>query len=105
VRKREGWEIGAEVLAAISTEVKIPAHEAIRKSSNIISLLGISWNTRETDIHFLPEIFFEGAQHGNVHQYLQSTPKMNSSSKALMLTDIASGLAVLHANGMSIVLY
>jgi hypothetical protein len=65
VRKREGWGIVARVLAAIATQLKILAHEAIRKSSNIKSLLGISWNTCKTDIHFLPEIFLEGAQHGN----------------------------------------
>ena len=100
LREREGWEIDARVLAAMTTEVKILAHEAIRKSRNIISLLAISWNTRETSSHFLPEIFLEGAQHGNVDQYLQATPNMNACWKALMLTDIASGLAYLHANGI-----
>ena len=100
LRKRDGCELDERVLAAVSTEVKILAHEAVRRSSNIIALLGISWNTRETAGHFLPEINLEGAQHGNVDQYLRTNPDMDASCKALMLADIASGLAVLHANGI-----
>ena len=97
---RDASKNDANIFSAVTNEIRILAHEGVRKSLNIISLVAISWNARETGGRFLPEILLEGAKHGSVSQYLQVSPGLDFRSKALMLVDIAAGLAFLHENGI-----
>lgn len=91
----------AETFAAMTTEVRILAHEAIRQSRNIVALIGISWSTRETFGRFLPEVLLEGAVHGSLSQYIQvSHHRLGFRDQAVMLLDIVSGLGFLHENGI-----
>ena len=95
------YDQDANTFYAVSNEVRILAREAVRKSSNIVSLIAISWSTRETGGRFLPEILLEGAQHGSLGQYLQvQSTSLDFRSKALMVMDLAAGLAFLHENGI-----
>jgi len=101
-RNRDGEGDGdEETFAAMTTEMRILAHEAIRQSQNIVALIGISWNTRETLGRFLPEALLEGAMHSSLSHYLQvSGHRLGFRDKALMLLDIASGMGFLHENGI-----
>ncbi|KIW81295.1 hypothetical protein Z517_04320 [Fonsecaea pedrosoi CBS 271.37] len=97
---QDRYEHDADIFFAVTNELRILAHEAVRKSLNIVSLIAISWNTRETKGRFLPEILLEGAQHGSVDQYLQVSPNLDFCSRALMVMDISTGLAFLHDTGI-----
>lgn len=97
---QDRYEHDADIFFAVTNEIRILAHEAVRKSLNIVSLIAISWNTRETRGRFLPDILLEGAQHGSVGQYLQVSPNLDFCSRALMVMDISAGLAFLHDTGI-----
>ncbi|KAI1493334.1 hypothetical protein F5X96DRAFT_622109 [Biscogniauxia mediterranea] len=90
-----------DTFAAITTEVRILSHEAVRHSRNIVALIGISWGARETSGRFLPELLLENASHNSLSQYIQvSHHRLGFCDKVLMLLDIASGLGFLHENGI-----
>lgn len=90
-----------ETFAATTTEIRILANKAVRRSRNIVALIGISWTTREAFGRFLPEVLLEGATHGSLSQYLRvSIHQLSFRDKALILLDIVSGLGFLHENGI-----
>ncbi|RYP39205.1 hypothetical protein DL767_002313 [Monosporascus sp. MG133] len=100
LRRQDDRENDAQILASVTTEIRVLAHEAVRKSANIVTLVAISWAVRETSGRFWPELLLEGAAHGNLSHYLQVSPDANFRSKLLMLMDISAGLAFLHENGI-----
>lgn len=92
----------AETFAAMTTEMRILSHEAIRQSHNIVALIAISWSTRETFGRCLPELHLEGAMHSSLSQYIRvSSRRLTFYDKALMLLDTVSGLGFLHENGIA----
>jgi hypothetical protein len=86
-------------------ELQIMAHPSIRASSNIVSLLGIAFDDRDSNAAqpLTPWIIVEPAHKTfiTLRGYFESThrPATNQLSTACsLISDIADGLATLHAH-------
>jgi serine/threonine protein kinase len=81
-------------------ELRILTHDPIRQSVNIVQLLGYGSRTVSDNISIY--LGAEFAAHGTLREYLnkKSDPKVSITEKIKLCSDIANGLATLHACGV-----
>src|SRR5436190_13380910 len=94
---------GSVRLAAVSLEMRILAHEPIRKHPNIVTLLAFMWE-KEPDAfdRRWPILIMEDADCGTLADLdeLDVSPLTDLRNAMSIAADIASGLATLHACGI-----
>ncbi|KAL2059779.1 hypothetical protein VTL71DRAFT_10163 [Oculimacula yallundae] len=88
-------------IETILRELRILTHEAIRECPNIVKILG--YGSRHVGEHTSLCIVAEFASHGTLRDYLgkQQDPRVSVVDKIGFCSDIANGLAALHASGVA----
>lgn len=81
------------------TEIAILRHENIRKHPNIVELYGICWEVNPIRAQILPVLVLEKARYGDLCCFRNSLEgqKLSVKTKLSLCTQIAEGLAILHA--------
>jgi serine/threonine protein kinase len=97
----EQWEPRADLVQAISLELRALTHPPLRNHENIIKLLGFGWENDILDEKYLwPVLIVEYATFGNLGEYLSNHPGLSTAAKAELCRDIARGLITLHRCGV-----
>ena len=93
----------ADILESLTNEVRFLSYNLLRKHPNIVPLLGISWTVeKELDGRstLLPVAIVE-LQDYTLAQFIdQSDETLSITLKAVLISDIISGLATLHKAGL-----
>lgn len=98
---RNGSFSGLIDIEAVKLEVQALSHPPIHGHPNIISLIGLSWARLGAGTFLsLPILYLEFASLGTLSQYL-SDHKVSPRQKLVLADEIASGLDVLHACGIT----
>ncbi|KKY15325.1 hypothetical protein UCRPC4_g06382 [Phaeomoniella chlamydospora] len=95
VTSRDAQVTEAQQLASIVNEARILSNKSLRKSRNIVTLLGVSWFERPDQGRYWPQLLVEAAEHGTLQQYVRSKV-LNFQTKTLLGLDILCGLNYLH---------
>ena len=86
----------AHRLAPILNEIRILSVDSIRKHSNIVPLLGISWFERPIRGRYWPQLVIEAAPLGTLHDYMiNETPGV--ATRFHLAMDVTSAIEFLHA--------
>jgi hypothetical protein len=90
----------------IMREILIVRAPYLRKSPNIIDLLGISWNIDLSENRVWPILVYRKGLHGTLRDYVCNPQRMKETlAVSLMLcSGVLHGLARLHSAGMSLCL-
>lgn len=101
-RSTDEVELHRSCLAqSILQEIRVMTHLPLRVHDNIITLLGVGWESDVLDENLLwPVMTVEFAEHGNLLE-LMSTTSVDLPIKLDLLRDIARGLSALHACGIT----
>jgi serine/threonine protein kinase len=81
-------------------EIAILRHYNVRKHPNVVDFYGISWEVNPTGGQILPVLVLEKAPYGDLFHFRNSPEGKNLSvkTKLSLCTQIAEGLAMLHAS-------
>ncbi|PMD20718.1 kinase-like protein, partial [Hyaloscypha hepaticicola] len=81
------------------TEIAILRHKNIMKHPNIVELYGICWEVNPIRAQILPVLVLEKARYGDLCCFRNSLEgqKLSVKTKLSLCTQIAEGLAILHA--------
>jgi serine/threonine protein kinase len=81
-------------------EIAILRHYNVSKHPNIVDFYGICWKVDPVGGQILPALVLEKAQHGDLLRFRNSSEgkKLSVKTKLSLCTQIAEGLAMLHAS-------
>ncbi|KAG4433091.1 hypothetical protein IFR05_011431 [Cadophora sp. M221] len=88
-------------IETVLRELRILTHDPVRECPNIVRLLG--YGSRDVGQHISLYLVAEFATHGTLRDYLQKErdQKVGVVKKIKFCSDIANGLAALHASGVA----
>jgi hypothetical protein len=90
----------------IMREILIVRAPYIRKSPNIIDLLGITWNLDPSENQVWPVLVYRKGTYGTLRDYICNPQRMKEAlqERLSLCSGVLYGLATLHSAGMSMLL-
>ena len=89
------------VYRALISELLILRHPSIRHCRNIVNIQAICWEIDEKSYKPWPVLIFPKSDFGDLRRFLKSDRgiQMTNMERLKLCSEVAEGLAVLHANG------
>ncbi|SCO82809.1 uncharacterized protein FRV6_07022 [Fusarium oxysporum] len=94
-----------DTIDGIVREWRVISHPGVREHKNILDVYGFAWETEEetndSSISVWPIIIVEYGELGTLDQFLATAQNLDLDTKLQLAADVASGLAMLHRNGIA----